>query len=294
MVNINMEQVRAVGKSEARDRTILLVHGMWSRPHIWTNFRAYFEDRGYRVVTPALRHHDIEPGDEPHPTLGTTSILDYVADIEANIKDLGCKPFVIGHSMGGLIAQMLAARGLVRGAALLSTAPCAPILSFNTDIVRIFFRELTATPFWRCPQLPSYKAMRWSVLNGFNERDARNLYASLIPESGRSFFEIAFWYLDRRRATLVDARKVQCPVLVMTGLDDRLTPAPLAIRNAAYFGNKARLELVPGHSHWLPSETGWEEIAERTARFFEIEAPRMWIEVGVSEPSDGLLQPFPV
>ncbi len=293
MVNINMDQNGASGKTAENGRTIVLVHGMWSKPHVWTNFRGFFEDRGYRVLTPALRHHDTDPGATPHPTLGTTSLLDYVADIEAGIRALGHKPFIIGHSMGGLIAQMLAARGLARGAALLSTAPCASISAFDAGVARIFLRELTTVRFWQRPQLPTYKTMRRSVLNGFNERDARNLYATLIPESGRTLFEIAFWYLDRNRATLIDARKVQCPMLLMTGLDDRLTPARLALRNAEYYGTRARLELLPGHAHWLPSETGWELIAERAARFFEIDAPQMQIEAEAVNMPRGAMQPFP-
>jgi pimeloyl-ACP methyl ester carboxylesterase len=289
-----MTQDSVTGKSGANGRTIVLVHGMWSRPHVWSNFRAFFEDRGYRVLTPTLRHHDIEPGCDPHPTLGTTSMLDYAADIEAEIAALDHKPFIVGHSMGALITQILAARGHARGAALLSTAPCAPLFTFDPVVVRIFLRELMTTRFWQRPQLPTYKAMRWSVLNGFNERDARNLYASLIPESGRSFFEIAFWYLDRNRAALVDARKIQCPLLLLTGLDDRLTPARMALRTAEYFGDKARLELLPGHAHWLPSETGWELIAERTARFFETDAPQIQIEAEAAGAPRGVLQPLPV
>ncbi|HEX7775067.1 MAG TPA: alpha/beta hydrolase [Parvibaculum sp.] len=288
-----MTQDRAAGKMEVNGQTIVLVHGMWSRPHVWANFRAFFEDRGYRVLTPTLRHHDMEPGAEPHPMLGTTSVLDYAADIEAEIATLDHKPFIVGHSMGALVAQILAARGLVRGAALLSTAPCAPLLTFDPVVVRIFLRELMTTRFWRRPQLPSYRAMRWGVLNGLSERDARNVYASLIPESGRSLFEIAFWYLDPRRSALVDARKIQCPLLLLTGLDDRLTPARMALRAAEYFGTKARLELLAGHAHWLPSETGWEVIAERTARFFEIEAPQVQIEAEAASTPRGVLLPLP-
>src|SRR5690606_2018807 len=123
-------------------------------------------------------------------------------DLEAEISRLDDKPFVVGHSMGGTVAQMLAARGLVRGATLLATAHCAPVFALTPSVVTIFLRELMMTPFWRSTFLPSYKAMRHAMLNGLNERDARNLYASLIPESGRSFFELAFWYLDNRHAAL--------------------------------------------------------------------------------------------
>lgn len=283
MQNINMTQTGGLGKSR-RDagagRTVVLIHGMWSRPHVWHNFRRYFEDRGYRVLTPALRHHDFEPGEAPDPALATTSLLDYAGDLEAEILELDEKPFIIGHSMGGTLAQMLAARGLARGATLLATAHCAPIVALPPAVVFIFLREMSLTPFWRRTHLPSYSAMRSIMLNGLNERDARNLYATLIPESGRSFFELALWYFDNRRAALIDPARVTCPLLMLTGTDDRLTPVSIAKRTAEYYGGKARFEALRGHAHWLPGETGWEHIAARTARFFEIEAQHIEMETG--------------
>jgi len=90
----------------------MLVHGMWSRPHVWDNFRQFFEARNYRVVVPALRHHDRSPDGTPHPDLGTTSLADYISDLACEIGQLDRKPLVIGQSMGGLLAHMLAARGL--------------------------------------------------------------------------------------------------------------------------------------------------------------------------------------
>lgn len=259
-------------RTECGKPPVMLIHGMWCRPHVWANFRNFYEERGYRVVTPRLRHHNMESGSRPHGDLGTTSLLHYAADLEAEIRALGDKPLVIGHSMGGLLTQMLAARDLVRACVLLASAHCAPLVTVSASVARIFIRELTTPSFWNKLQKPSYAAMRWGVLNAFSEAEARDLYASLIPESGRSLFEIALWYFDRQRAALVDANQVNCPLLFMTGEHDRITPARLAARMAGYFGERARFEKLPGHAHWLPSEPGWQRIAERSLHFFEHEA----------------------
>lgn len=277
MVYINMHRPGLTSKeksgAEGGERTVMLIHGMWSRPPVWENFRAFFDARGYDVVTPTLRHHDIEPGAVPDPALATTSVVDYAADLEAEIRALGTRPFLIGHSMGGLLAQMLAARGLAKGAVLLASAHPAPVFAFEMGVVRIFFRDLIRGPIWKHTQLPTYKAMRWGALNRFDEKTARDLYATLIPESGRCFLEIALWYLDRHHASLVDAEKVACPLLFMTGADDRLIRAALAERAARYYGDKARFERLPGHAHWLPGEPGWEAVAAKAAHFFEEEVP---------------------
>jgi pimeloyl-ACP methyl ester carboxylesterase len=272
--------------------TVVLIHGMWSRPHVWQNFRAFLEARGYRVVTPTLRHHDIAPGEAADPALGETSLLDYAADLEREIKSLGTRPFIIGHSMGGLLAQMLAQRGLARGAVLLGSTHCAPILSLSPGVVRIFLGEALRAPFWRSAQLPDYGAMRRGVLNGLEEQQARDLYATLVPESGRPLFEIAFWYFDRRRAAFVDAERMGCPLLFLTGSDDRTTPAYSARRTADYYGHMARFELLRGHAHWLPAENGWERVAERTLRFFEKEVSAFETEAKAAEVAPDRLDPL--
>src|SRR3989338_9015182 len=112
-----MTAFEATGKpqpmADGEAPAVMLIHGMWSRPHVWDGFRAYFEDRGYEVIVPTLRHHEAAADGLPHPELATTSVADYASDIAREIGKLGRKPLVIGHSMGGLIAQLLAARPLL-------------------------------------------------------------------------------------------------------------------------------------------------------------------------------------
>lgn len=287
MVNITMTQEITQSKSELpmpKCRTVVMVHGMWSRPLVWDNFRHHLEARGFRVITPTLRHHDVAPGEMPDPALATTSLLDYAADLEREIRLLDEMPYIIGHSMGGTLAQMLAARGLARGAVLLATAHCAPIFGLTPSVLRFFMRELLLTPFWRRTQIPSFRAMRRSCLNGFSERDAHNVYSTLIPESGLAAFELALWFFDKRRAALIDAEQVTCPMLILSGTDDRLTPLSIVRRTAAYYGDKAKLEVLPGRSHWLPMEPGWEEIAQRATHFMDVEAPLIEIKTGTKNP----------
>tara|TARA_R110000868_G_scaffold185103_1_gene426888 strand:+ start:2999 stop:3886 length:888 start_codon:yes stop_codon:yes gene_type:complete len=279
---------KPIGVASVETRTIMCIHGMWSRPHVWNNFRHYFEARGYRVVTPALRHHDIEPGDTPNPALATTSLLDYAADLEREIHLLGEKPILIGHSMGGTLSQMLAARDLSQGTVLLATAHCAPVIALTSTVIRFILRELATRPFWRHTQIPSYRLLRDIGLNGMSERDARNHYATLIPESGRAIFELALWFLDSKRAALVDARAVTRPMLFLTGTDDRLTPLASARRTAAYYERMAKIEAVHGHAHWLPNEPGWENVAARTLSFIETELKSAEMKTGASDAAPAL------
>ena len=104
-------------------KTIVMIHGMWGTGSHWENFKGFFEGKGYQCVVPTLRFHDMHPNAVPDPRLGTTSLLDYEADLEELIRGLYEMPVLMGFSMGGLLAQILGSRGLARALVLLSPAP---------------------------------------------------------------------------------------------------------------------------------------------------------------------------
>jgi pimeloyl-ACP methyl ester carboxylesterase len=113
----------------------------------------------------------MDPNDKPDLRLGTTSLLDYARDLEEYIHNLDQKPFLMGHSMGGLLAQILGARGLAKGLVLLTPASPSGI-----------------------------NALKYSVIK-------------------------SFWLLDFKGGSKVDQSNVSCPVLVVAGTEDRITPA---------------------------------------------------------------------
>lgn len=118
--------------------------GAWT----WENYKPFFEDRGYECVSTTLRYHDIDPEDEPDPLLGTTSLLDYAEDLEREIRLLDSKPVIMGHSMGGLLAQQLAARGLAKSLVLLAPATPAGIFSIRPSVIKSFWSAITKWKFW--------------------------------------------------------------------------------------------------------------------------------------------------
>jgi len=90
--------------------TIVMIHGMWGGPWCWENYKRFFEEKGYRCITPTLRYHDVDPKDPPPPELGTTGLLDYAEDLEKEIRALDEPPIIMGHSMGGYGAVKLSVK----------------------------------------------------------------------------------------------------------------------------------------------------------------------------------------
>jgi pimeloyl-ACP methyl ester carboxylesterase len=253
--------------------TLLLVHGMWGTAAHWESFRRHFEGRGHRCVAPTLRHHDLEPQGTPDPRLGSTSLLDYAEDLETLVRGLGEKPVVVGFSMGGILAQILASRGLARAIVLLSPAPPAGIHTLSPSLIWEFRSAVLRWGFWRKPFRLPFRETASALLNEVPAERRRAIYDGLVYESGRAACEIGFWFLDPHGAVAVDASKVTCPVLILSGRKDREHPISVIRKIAERYGRVATLEELPDHGHWLVGEPGWEEIAERIERWLETLRP---------------------
>jgi len=248
---------------------IFMVHGMWAGPWCWKNYRHVLESAGYRCVATTLPYHDMAPHDIPDPRLGTTSLLDYVAALEREIARLGEKPILMGHSMGGLLVQMLGARGLGKALVLLTPAAPAGLPAVSPSVMRSFWRMQTTWGWWRKPLRPTPADARYALLHLLPEAQRRQTYERFVFESGRATFEIGFWFLDRRGASRVDASSITCPVLVVGAAQDRMTPAAVVRRVARKYAAVATYREFEHHAHWIVEEPGWEKVAHYTLGWIE-------------------------
>ena len=247
--------------------TIVMIHGMWGGAWYWANYQQFFEERGYHCVTPTLRFHDTDPKEPPHPQLGTTSLLDYADDLEKEIRMLDTTPVLMGHSMGGLLAQILGSRGLARALVLLAPAAPGGIVALKPSVIRGFGSPLMKYGFWKRPMRQTFNEAAYSTLQLLPVADQKETFNRFVYESGRVACEIGFWFLDRKGAAKVDESRVTCPVLVIAGAQDRITPASVVRKVADKYKAVSTYQEFAGHAHWVVSEPGWPEIAEYIANW---------------------------
>ncbi len=243
-------------------RHIVMIHGMWGKSWVWNNFVEYFSQAGYHCWTPTLRYHDIEPGTSPDPRLGTTSLLDYAGDLETEIKKFEEKPILVGHSMGGLLAQILVAREVASAAVLLTPASPAGIMALKPSVIKTFGSVMNRWGFWRKPMLIPFKAASYSILNALPPAEQQEKYAKFVHESGKAAFEIGFWLFDRRQASRVDETKVKCPLLVIAGEWDKITPYSVVKKIKEKYGKRADFLAKKEMGHWAMEERDWDILAE--------------------------------
>ena len=239
---------------------VVMIHGAFCGPWSLDGLKQKFQDAGYAVTVPALRFHGQK---RPPAALGTTGLKDYAADLEQEIAGLGAAPILLGHSMGGLLAQMLAAR--VKAAALVLLAPSPPWGVAPTTLFEIgAAQSMHLQPgYWSQILEPNRHVAVAHSLDRL-PRDMRDaVYDRFVPESGRATFEIMNWALDFNQASAVKADAVTAPLLFLTGSEDKINPPSTVARIAALYGDRATAEVLDGMGHWLIGEPGWEKLAAR-------------------------------
>jgi len=99
--------------------------------------------------------------------------------------------------------------------------------------------------------------------------EQKKIFDRFVCESGRAAFEIGFWFLDRKRASRVDEANVTCPMLVVAGGRDRITPASVVRKVAAKYIAVSTYKEFPNHAHWVIGEPHWQEVAEHVSHWLE-------------------------
>lgn len=224
---------------------LLFVHGMHGGSWYWANYMRAAAEAGWEAWALNLRGHH---GSRPVPNLGKVSVRDYVQDVRDCLQALG-EVVLVGHSMGGLIAQKVAEAGGLRAAVFLTSAPPRGISVLRWPVVSRMVRNLCAI-LSNSPLIPNRADADALVFNMLPPDRRQWAFDQFVPESGRATRELAFGLVR------VDPRRITCPALVVGAERDVITPVAVQRKIAARY-HAQYLELA-GHAHMLMLEDGWE------------------------------------
>lgn len=228
--------------------TLLIVHGAFSRRVHLEHWAPLLAQHGYASYLPSLPGH--EP-DSPHD-LGQLTLTDYRDRLLAALLELPRPRVVIGHSMGGLLAQQLAASGAVE--ALICVTPAPPWRLLVPARAFPYIAPLLPRVLAGKVLRPARRALAALLLHDAAPAQREALLGSFGHESGRAL-----------RAMVVGPGKiapasVKCPVLCLTGEDDRMVSRRTARKIAAHY--HAQLVEYPARGHWLVATPGWEGVVD--------------------------------
>ena len=255
--------------AQASAPPIVLIHGLWLTPRSWEGWKERFEDRGYRVLTPAWpgMEGDVEDLRRDPSSLNGLGVTEIVDHYDAIIRGLDQPPIIMGHSFGGLVTELLLDRGLGVAGVALSPAQIKGVLRLPPAQIRSAAPVLGNPANRKRTVELTPKQFHYAFTNTMNDADSKLAYERYeIPGPGRVLFQAAFANFSPNAPTKVDFHKDDRPPLLVVGNSaDHTVPSSVS-KEAAHRLAKSQAVVdykeFPGRPHFTAGAPGWEEVAD--------------------------------
>ncbi|WP_026729868.1 alpha/beta hydrolase [Flavobacterium denitrificans] len=253
----------------SKSKTIVLIHGNFVNDNTWTEWKKYYEQKGYKVYTPANPGHDGAPSDlraKVHPSLIETGFIDIVNNISTLINTLPEKPLVIGHSMAGMAVLKLIELGKAIAGVTIDGAPPKNVFPpFQTlKTVLPAFGFFSSKKYF----MGSREWYDYAFFNTITDSEKRNAFEKFaVPESYKVSRELVLNSFSN-----IDFKKAHEPILFIGGGSDNIFPPNLTETIARKYRNstgRVDLKIFEGKSHFICGEPGWETVADYILNWYE-------------------------
>lgn len=249
----NLETITRTPKSQTHKTPLLFVHGMWHGAWCWDeNFLPYFAEHGYQAAALSLRGHAGSEG-----KIRGNTIANYVNDVEQVAGQFDTPPVIIGHSMGGFLAQKYLETHAAPAAVLLASSP-------HYGLWPTFLRITAQRPLTILkvigqlrlyPVVETPEAARWALFSkDMPKEQVLKHHIKLNDESFRMF-------VDLLGLSFTHPKKIKTPMLILGAENDNAISAGQVRATAQAYGVQA--EIFPNMAHDMMIEAGWESVAQR-------------------------------
>lgn len=275
--NITAREAAEIETANASGKpTVVFIHGLWLLASSWNNWVALFENAGFATVA-------LDWPDDPetvgkanaNPGAMAKKSIDNVVDrSQYVIEKLAIKPIIVGHSFGGLMAQMLAARGVAKAIIAISPAPFRGVLPLPFSVLKATWPVLS-NPANRARAIAlNFKQFRYGFANAVTETEAKSLHTTFhVPAPGLPLFQAATANLNPWSQAKLDTRFAdRGPLLIIAADKDHTVPLSIARASCRLQSkNKSLTKIVEmqGRGHSLVFDSGWEDVAQTTLDFIK-------------------------
>ena len=238
----------------------MFIHGAFCGGWAFDAFRQPFEAAGFETHAPNLPHHERGADLEQ---LAQSGLKEYAQAVVHYVQGLRAPPVLVGHSLGGLVAQMAAMQAPPAGLVLLASSAPWGVMPTTLEEHGNHFGLSMLGDYWRRPIPPDYRVARGNTIDRLSREDARRAFARFVPESGRAVREAMQWWLDSSMASQAPVYRIAAPVLGLAGGRDRVNSSSTVRRVIGRFPNgQAHFHEFPEMSHWLVGEPEAMEVAD--------------------------------
>jgi len=247
------------------NRSILFITGAFISHEGWKQWQEYFESHGYRTVAPPWPHKNgtaaelraRQGDDRALARLTLTELIHHYAVEARNFEE---KPIIIGHSLGGLITQILVNNGYAAAGVAIHPVPPQGIFPYEFSFLRSAWKSLGLFTSLDKTYLMSFEDFQYAFVNGMPLEMQRKAYEkNVLPESK------TVTRGGLTSAAHVDFKKPHAPLLITSGSNDHIIPAHLNKRNYKRYhqnGSVTDYKEFPGRNHFVLGQNTWKEDAD--------------------------------
>lgn len=247
---------------------VMFIHGLWLASRSWDGWAEVFEAAGYVALTPPWPS---DAGEDAGPETIGRVVRSYARLAEA----LCSRPAIVGHSFGGLIAQILAGQGLSAATVAISPAPFRGVLPLPVSALRSAWPVLSRPAHAGRRTALTEAQFRYAFANAVSPAESQALYAAqAVPAPGRPIFQAAAANLNPWTEARVETRgPTRGPLLMVAAERDHTVP-PVVVR-AAFARQRSNRHAIseylqiPGRGHALTIDSGWREVADTALTFIQ-------------------------
>src|SRR5437764_10526662 len=266
---VQIERANATGLTP-----VVFIHGLWLLPSSWKRWAAVFEEAGYTTVKPGWPDDPETVAEaKAHPEVFAHKSIGQVAEHYAEaIGGLRKKPAVIGHSFGGLLAQIIADRGLSAATVAIDPGPFRGVLPLPLSSLRSAAPVLS-NPLNRNRAVTlTLDQFKYGWANALSDDEAKRLYETYhVAAPGVALMQMANANLNPWTEAKVDTQNPdRGPLLIIDGEKDHTVP--WAIANASFKRQRrnegvTEIKKIPNRGHSLTIDSGWREVADTALAF---------------------------
>ncbi len=241
-------------------KSIVFITGAFIGNNCWDEWITYFENNGYNCIAPAWPFKDASPEElrNRHPDAGIASnkLSDISEHFAAIVKSLPEQPILIGHSVGGLVVQVLLHRGLGAAGVAIHSFPPHSVCTIRFAFIEYIWEAMSFFTSARRTYMVRFPKWKLAFANGMTYELQKELYYKYATPESKDVVRDAFKWIAK-----INFKKPHAPLLFLSGSKDRIIPASLNYCNyevylpdisiTDYKELKSHNHLVFGHPAWI-------------------------------------------
>lgn len=253
-------------------KSVLFITGAFVGNNCWDEWRSYFENKGYKTTAPPWPGKDAIPemlrNRQPDSLIAAnrlTALTDYYSNIAESLPE---QSVLIGHSIGGLLVQLLLQRGLGSAGVAIHPVPPQGIISFSFSFLKAGWGPLGFFTSAKESFLMSFRQWQYAFTNGMDyDTQKETYYRFAIPESKLVVRDTV------TSAAKIDFKRPHAPLLITSGSNDHTIPASLNYSNYKKYSDKNSVtdyRESKGRNHFVLGQPTWKEDADYILQWLSV------------------------